>query len=105
MENQQFPVGDAVEDDELADRKAAEAGAEVVIAATSDERIASQERKTVAERLELTISDFAVSALGGSVFPHRCEFGPGRPREAISHLAIVRPGGKQAQSLRLYLLE
>ena len=105
MENQQFIIGDPVENHEFSYREAAKAWAKVVIAKPANKRIAREERETIAERLELAIRGGAASAVDRGVFPDAGKFSPCRRQEAIAHLATIRSCGKSLHAFGTDLVE
>src|SRR5260370_961296 len=75
MENHRDLFFDAVDDDVLAHRKATQASAQILLAAASDVRVASEEIETLANRIDEPVGSLDAAAFFGHLIPDTIEFG------------------------------
>src|SRR5713226_4760301 len=75
MENQRDLFFDAVENDVLAHGKATQASAQILVAAASHVRVASEEIETLANRIDEPVGSLDAAAFFGHLIPDTIEFG------------------------------
>src|SRR5258708_13388798 len=75
MENQRDLFFDAVDDDVLAHGKATQASAQILVAAASQVRVASEEIETLANRIDEPVGSLDAAAFFGHLIPDTIEFG------------------------------
>src|SRR5260370_41681353 len=75
MENHRDLFFDAVDDDVLAHRKATQASAQILLAAASHVRVASEEIETLANRIDEPVGSLDAAAFFGHLIPDTIEFG------------------------------
>jgi len=94
MKNQRAKVFDAVDDDVIRHRKAAQIRAQVVIPLTAGFGISNKQPEAVCDFLDQVIGYFFAAAFGCDVEPDGINLRFSMRQNAITHLAFDRHSGK-----------
>jgi hypothetical protein len=103
VQNQRYIVlSNTVDNDVIVGREAAQARAEIAVAAAADVGISSQEPETLGDALHHTGGDIGATALAGDVNPDAVKVGFRLGRKTkLAHSAEILLGGKACRATPL----